>query len=118
MALVVDPRGNWEIKQRRPGGRPEDDVAVRISVVRSGLAKGAGTFDGSALWDGRRGELGGEVKGATIRFTIKWPDGLVGEYRGYWFADGYLRGHSQSATNPASTAEWWSAENRFRQVDL
>lgn len=118
MALVVDPRGNWWIRQRQTGGTPENDVSVEIIVSRSGIIDGAGTFDGVAKWDGRQGVFGGQVNGRSIGFTIIWPDQTRGDYGGYWFTDGYLRGHTVNLSNPAETAEWWSAENNFTQVDL
>ncbi|WP_173054624.1 hypothetical protein [Phytohabitans houttuyneae] len=117
MALVVDPRGDWVIRQRQPGEGPENDVEVQILVSLSALSPdGTGTFQGGAKWDGRQGELDGSVNGNRIEFTITWPTGMKGEYRGYWYSDGYLRGHTVNVFNPAETAEWWTATNNFRQI--
>ncbi len=117
MALVVDPDSNWWIRQRQPGGTPDNDVSVKILVIRSGLKDGAGTFEGIAQWDGRQGDFGGQLSDRSIHFMITWPDQTVGDYYGYWYTDGYLRGHTVNLSNPSESAEWWSAENNFTQVD-
>lgn len=121
MAPVVDPGGDWVMRQRRPGGAPENDVEVQVHVTLKALkSDGTGDFDGYADWDGRRGELlhSGVLNGAAIQFTITWPDQRIGDYRGYWYTDGYLRGHTVNVSNPTETAEWWSAANSFTQVEV
>jgi hypothetical protein len=120
MVLMFDPRDfDWVIRQRRPGGAPEDDVTVTINVGLSALSPdGTGTFSGDAVWDGRQGEMAGAINGDAMEFVVAWPDGNAGRYLGHWYPDGYLRGHTYSVNNPAENAEWWTATNNAREVEV
>ena len=127
MTNVIDVRGTFDILQRTIVNGTEVRIGFNVTFVleREGdhFALNQGTVHGeSPHTSGTVMDSGGSVTDAAILFYVAWDDGKTGEYRGFIYPDGYLRGVARDLSDPAATqpqtAEWWTANNNFRVRDI
>lgn len=107
----------WDVHQRQGGDDEPVKFRVDMNLAISGTEPYIATLSGTA--DGGTPDLTGSIRDGvvtdrTVAFNIAWSNGKVGDYRGFIYDDGYLRGVTRNAHNPSESAEWWSFQNSFK----
>ena len=110
--LYFDVTSNWKLYQ-------SNGSQVFFTLQQTdGNFQGAAIFDTPGVGRGHHGSANGVISGDSVKFTIRWDDGAVGEYTGAIaeFTDSNdrlgtargieLKGSTADQTNGASRATW------------
>ena len=110
--MYFDVTSNWKLYQ---SNGPQVFFALQQT---DGNFQGAATFDIPGVERDHHGSANGVISGDSVKFTIRWDDGAVGEYTGavkgltdsndrHGIARGIdLEGSTADQTNGASRATW------------
>jgi len=73
---------------------------------------------GTARAEHQGGEIiSTRIDDRSVMFQIVWDDGKVGDYRGFLYADGHLRGTTFQTfpqIDDPPMANWWSVAGTFK----